>query len=79
MFITVLAAFFTAYYFVNVAMFPMRLKRALKYAPGKRLKPIDCVQCLSVWIAVVLYFLPVNISQALFIFFGAGFLGTKIK
>ena len=79
MLITCLAAFFTAYYFVNVAMFPARLKRALKYPYGKRMKPIDCVQCLSVWFAVVLYFLPIGISQAFLIFFGAGFLGTKIK
>lgn len=79
MFITIIAAFFTAYYFVNVGMFHIALKRVFKYPYGKRMKPIDCVQCLSVWLAVILYCLPPVYSVALAVFFGAGFLGTKIK
>jgi hypothetical protein len=79
MFITAIAAFVTAYYFVNVAMIHIALKRAFKYPFGKRMKPVDCVQCLSVWIAIILFFLPEIYSQALLVFFGAGFLGTKIK
>jgi hypothetical protein len=73
----ILAAFLTAYYFVNVAMFHVPLKRALK-RPG-RLKPFDCVTCLSVWFAVILYFLNIEVSYFLTIIFGAGFIGTQIK
>ena len=74
---TVIAAFCTAYYFVNVAGFHMNLKRALKM-PG-RLKPFDCVQCLSVWFAVAFYFLPLPITQFFAIIFLTGFIATKIK
>jgi hypothetical protein len=72
-----LAAFLTAYYLVNVALWHVPLKRAL-HRPG-RLKPFDCAQCLSVWFAVMLYFLPVEVSQFLCLTFGAGFIATKIK
>jgi hypothetical protein len=46
---------------------------------GARLKPFDCVTCLSVWVAAVLYFCPNVTSQILATLFGAGFLGNKIK
>lgn len=77
MLVTLIAAFCTAYYFVNVAMPP--LKRAFKILPGKRIKPFDCVQCLSVWLALVLYFAPHDIAQVLAVIFGAGFISIKIK
>ncbi len=75
--ITTFAAFFTAYYFVNIAGFHMVIKKAIKW-PG-RLKPFDCVTCLSVWIAVALFFLPNEISTFLLIIFSAGFIGRVIK
>jgi hypothetical protein len=77
MWVISIAAFVTAYYFVNVFIPPV--KRVLKILPGKRIKPFDCVQCLSVWIAIILYFLPIELSQAMAVIFGAGFLSIKIK
>jgi hypothetical protein len=77
--INILAAFFFSYYFVNVAGIPMAIKRGFKMLPSRRIKPFDCVTCLSVWIAICLYFLPVEISQFTCIIFGAGFLGAKIQ
>lgn len=77
--ITLLAAFLFSYYFVNIAGIPSAIKRGFKLMPHKRLKPFDCVTCLSVWVAVVLYLLPTEISTFLAIIFGAGFLGAKIK
>lgn len=77
MIIKILAAFLSAYYFVNVAGFPMVIKRILK-RPG-RLKPFDCVTCLSVWVAAGLYFAPQEISNFLFIIFSTGFIATRIK
>ena len=76
MYITVIAAFVTAYYLVNVVMWHVPWQRALK---RQRVKPIDCVQCLSVWFAVILYFVPYEISLFLAVTFGAGFISTKIK
>jgi len=78
MFIVTIAGFCTAYYFVNVLQAPMRIKRALRLNPVKRIKPFDCVQCLSVWLTVALFFLPVEVSQFLAVAFGAGFIGSKV-
>ena len=77
--IQVLAAFLFSYYFVNVAMIPNAIKKGFKMPRGARLKPFDCVTCLSVWVAAVLYFCPQVTSQILATLFGAGFLGNKIK
>ena len=79
MYIKLLAAFLLAYYFVNVTLLPNSIKKYLQYPPYKRLRPFDCVTCLSVWVAVVLYFLPVEVSQFITIAFGAGFIATRIK
>jgi len=73
------AAFLFAYYFVNVAGIPKAIKKGFDMMPHQRIKPFDCVTCLSVWTSVVLYFLPIEISQFTAIIFGAGFLGVKIK
>ena len=77
--IQVLAAFLFSYYFVNVAMIPNAIKKGFKMQRGARLKPFDCVTCLSVWVAAVLCFCPNVTSQILATLFGAGFLGNKIK
>jgi hypothetical protein len=77
--IQVLAAFLFSYYFVNVAMIPNAIKKGFKMERGARLKPFDCVTCLSVWVAAILYFCPNVTSQILATLFGAGFLGNKIK
>jgi len=75
----ILGAFLFSYYFVNIAGIPKAIKKGFKMFPHQRIKPFDCVTCLSVWVAVVLYFLPVQFSECLTIFFGAGFIGNKIK
>ena len=79
MYVIAIAAFCLAYYIVNVVQLSMAIKRTSELDPHKRMKPIDCVQCLSVWLAVVLYFLPIEISQCLAVIFGAGFISTRIK
>jgi hypothetical protein len=77
--ITALAAFFFAYYFVNVAKIVYVIKKVWAIPFERRIKPFDCVTCLSVWCAVVLFFLPIEVSIFIAIIFGAGFLGQKIK
>jgi hypothetical protein len=73
------AGFLVAYYFVNVAGFHMLIKKSLRLPIESRIKPFDCVVCLSVWLSVILYFLPVEISQFLTIVFAAGFISTRVK
>jgi len=77
MYYTIIAAFCTAYYFINVAGFHMNIKRAFKRQG--RIKPFDCVQCISVWLAVVFYFLPDPITKFFAIIFLTGFIAQKIK
>lgn len=77
MFVKLFAAFFLAYYFVNIAGMHMVIKRILK-VPG-RLKPFDCVTCLSVWFGLAMYLLPDNAPVIIFSAFGAGILATRIK
>ena len=77
--ITVLASFFLAYYFVNVAKITYVIKKIWAIPFERRMKPFDCVTCLSVWLAIVLFFLPQEVSIFIAVIFGAGFLGQKIK
>lgn len=74
-----LAGFFFAYYFVNVARIIYAIKKTWNIPFEKRIKPFDCVTCLSVWITVILFFLPIEVSYFTAAIFGAGFLGQKIK
>lgn len=74
-----ISAFLFAYYFIEVVGIPRAIKKGFGLMPHNRFKPFDCVTCLSVWVSVVLYFLPIEITQFLFVCFGAGFLGQKIK
>jgi len=76
---TIFAAFFFSYYFVVVANFPMKLKEIYHLPPTKRIKPLDCVTCLSVWSAVILFFCPFVVVQFIAVIFGAGFIGNLIK
>jgi hypothetical protein len=75
----ILAAFFFSYYFVEVARIIYVIKKVWQIPFEKRMKPFDCVTCLSVWSAVMLYFLPIEVSQFICVIVAAGFLGQKIK
>ena len=73
--IKLLAAFLFAHYFVNVLMIPVKKKLKI----SGRVKPFDCTVCLSVWVAMVLLFVPVAASEFILVLFGAGFLANKIQ
>ena len=75
----VLASFFLSYYFIYIAGFPQLVKKKLKIKWTTRIKPFDCVTCLSVWLAVILFFCPEVYSKFLAIVFGAGFIGNNVK
>ena len=75
-----LSGFLFAYYFVTIAGFPMAIKKGFKLPPYKRLKPFDCVTCLSVWSSLAFnLLLPYFAIQLIFWIFLAGFIGNKIK
>lgn len=72
--IIILTAYFFALNFVVINQIPKTIKKILKIHHTKRLKPIDCVYCLSCWSALVLYFAPEQMVNCLFVFFTAGIL-----
>ena len=75
----ILAGFLFSYYFVNVAGIPNAIKKGFSMKTHQRIKPFDCVTCLSVWSSVCFYFLPTQLVEFICIIFAAGFLGSKIK
>lgn len=77
--LTILSAFLFSYYFVNVAGIAQAIKKGFKMQPGARIKPFDCVTCLSVWSAAGFYFMPERWVEFIAIIFGAGFIGKLIK
>lgn len=72
----ILAAFLFSYYFIEIALFPNAIKKALNIPYTKRIKPFDCVTCLSVWVSVVLWFAPESLTHFVATVFGAGFIGN---
>ena len=77
--ITIIAAVLFAFTFVEVLGVHKVIKRFYNYAPGRRLKPLDCVTCMSFWSCVVLLILPNQCSTVVAALFGAAYLGGKIK
>ena len=78
-FIISIAAFTFAYYFINVFNGHIILKRLFKIPMIKRFRPFDCIQCLTVWSALLFTFLPIHTVELIAIIFGAGFISIKIK
>lgn len=78
-FIISIAAFTFAYYFINVFNGHIILKRIFKIPLVNRLRPFDCIQCLTVWSALLFTFLPVHLVETIAVIFAAGFISIKIK
>jgi len=77
--ITIIAAVLFAYTFVEVLGVHKVIKRFYNYAPGRRLKPLDCVGCMSFWSCIALMILPEHYSTVIATLLGAAYLGGKIK
>ena len=75
----IFAAVFFSYYFVNIAGISSKIKQFFKMKAGARLKPFDCVTCLSAWTGLALFLLPEFYSQLLCVMFISGYVGSKMK
>jgi hypothetical protein len=60
----VIATLFSVFYIIDMARLPERFK--------VNFKPFNCNMCLSVYIAIVLYFLPVMVLNCVLVAFVAG-------
>jgi hypothetical protein len=77
--IIIVASISFSYYFINIAGIPFWIKRKLNYGRFQRLKPLDCLTCLSVWVATILFFCPILSSQFLATIFLSGIIANNIK
>ena len=60
----VIATLFSVFYIIDMARLPERFK--------VNFKPFNCNMCLSVYIAIALYFLPVWVLNCVLVAFVAG-------
>lgn len=77
--IIIVASISFSYYFINIAGIPFWIKRKLNYTRWQRLKPLDCLTCLSVWIAVILFFMPAIAPEFIATIFLSGIIANNIK
>jgi hypothetical protein len=75
----IVASISFAYYFIEIAGVPFWIKRKLNFHRFQRLKPLDCLTCLSVWVAVFLFFCPILTSQFIATIFLSGIIANNIK
>ena len=60
----VIASLFFVFYFIEMARLPERWK--------VNIKPLNCNMCLSVYVAIILYFVPVWVLNCTLVAFVAG-------
>lgn len=75
----IVASISFAYYFIEIAGIPHWIKRKLNYGRFQRLKPLDCLTCLSVWVSVALFFMPIIAVQFIATIFLSGIIANSIK
>jgi len=73
------AALFFTHYLIDVFGLPYKLKRIFKIPMTKRIKPFDCNYCLSGWIGLAFFLLPIICSQVVFVLFGSAYLSKYVK
>jgi len=77
--IIIIASISFAYYFIEIAGIPHAIKKKLNYGRFQRLKPLDCLTCLSVWVAVILFFLPAIAPEFIATIFLSGIIANNLK
>lgn len=60
----VIASLFSVFYFIDMARLPERLKI--------NFKPFNCNMCLSVYVAIALYLMPVIVTNCVLVAFVSG-------
>jgi hypothetical protein len=75
--IKILAAVSFAYYLVEVYGLGWKIKRMLKR--DGRVKPFDCLYCMSGWMGLLFYFLPPAASEIALAMLGAALLSNYLK
>lgn len=69
--LTIIAAALFSFYFIEMARFNKKWKLDFR--------PFNCLVCLPSWVGLILYFLPVYITEIIIVMFGAAILSVIIK
>jgi len=77
--IIIVASISFSYYFIHIAGISFWIKRKLNFTRFQRLKPLDCLTCLSVWISVILFFMPTIAPEFIATIFLSGIIANNIK
>ena len=77
--IIIVASISFSYYFINITGIPSAIKFRLNFTRFQRLRPFDCLTCLSVWVAVILFFMPTIASEFIATIFLSGIIANNIK
>ena len=75
----IVASISFSYYFIEIAGIPSFIKRKLNFGRFQRLKPLDCLTCLSVWVAVILFFMPTIAPEFIATICLSGIIANNIK
>lgn len=68
-----------AFHLIRVYGLPMRIRRAFSMPNDRRIKPFDCEYCLCGWMALLFYFIPINIVLPMFCLLGGAYLSKYLK
>jgi hypothetical protein len=68
----VLASVFFTFYFIEMARIPEKIKLLKR-------KPFNCPMCLSVYVACILFFVPVLYTHLILVMFTAGIAAPFIR
>lgn len=79
MVISILAGLFFAYFLIESYGLAWRLRRIFKLDPNKRLRPFDCQYCMSGWLSIGFYLLPINLTVLALCLFGGAYLSKFVK
>jgi hypothetical protein len=69
--LNILAAGLFSFYFIEMARFHKKLKLDFR--------PFNCLVCLPAWVALVLYLLPMYVTDVIIVMMGAAIFSVLLK
>jgi hypothetical protein len=76
---TILTSILIAYILVEIVQLDRVVKKIFRINPDKRVKPFDCITCLSFWVCIGLLFVPSSIVKKMFIVTTTTFIASLVS
>lgn len=64
---TIISSIELAFIIVEIVQFHLIVKRIFGIHKARRVKPFDCITCLSFWVCIGMLFVPYTIIDKIFI------------